>query len=61
MDIVIPESELPIELTVEQAVDAAYSAELAEVTGRLTRGLPALIECDKEVAPFIYMNVRSRL
>jgi cell division protease FtsH len=61
MDFVIPEHELPTDLTAEQGVEAAYAAELAEVTSRLVRGLPALIECDKEVVPFIYINLRSRL
>jgi cell division protease FtsH len=61
MDIVIPEHELPTDLPAEQAVEAAYAAELAEVTGRLARGLPALIECDKEIVPFIYVSLRSRL
>ena len=31
MSILIPETDLPQELTAEQAVEAAYAAELAEV------------------------------
>jgi cell division protease FtsH len=27
----------------------------------LQRGLPALIECDKDLAPFLYQNIRNRL
>lgn len=61
MSIVISEKDLPQELTVEQAVEAAYSSELAEVTSKLQRGLPALIECDKDLGPFLYLNIRNRL
>src|SRR5213080_4753282 len=61
MSIVVPEKDLPVELTPEQAVEAAYAAELAEVASKLQRGLPALIECDKDLAPFLFMNLRARL
>jgi cell division protease FtsH len=61
MSVLIPETELPAELTPEQAVEAAYAAELALVAGKLARGLPCLVECDKELAPFLYKNVRDRL
>ncbi|VTS00051.1 AAA family ATPase [Tuwongella immobilis] len=59
--IFISESELPEALTREQAVEAAYSRELAEVASKLQRGLPCLIECDKDLAPFLFLNVRDRL
>src|SRR6266542_5788910 len=61
MSVIIPEAELAQELTAEQAVEAAYAPELAEVASRLQRALPCLIECDKELAPFLYLNVRNRL
>jgi cell division protease FtsH len=61
MSVLIPEKDLPVELTNEQAVEAAYATELAEVAGKLLRGLPALVECDKELAPFLFLNVRNRL
>jgi cell division protease FtsH len=61
MSILIEEKELPIELTAEQAVEAGYSAELAEAASRLRRGLPVLIECDKDLSLYVYMNLRSRL
>src|SRR5262245_2373525 len=57
----IEESALAQELTMEQAVEAAYATEMAEVSSKLQRGLPALIECDKELSPFLYLNVRNRL
>ncbi len=57
----INEKDLPVSLTTDQAVEAAYSAELAEVASKLLRGLPVLIETDKDVAPFLFINVRNRL
>jgi cell division protease FtsH len=59
--ITLPEKDLPKDLAVDQAVEAAYAQEMAEVAGRLTRGLPVLVECDKELAPYLYMNLRARL
>jgi cell division protease FtsH len=61
MSVIIPENELPQELTAEQAVEAAYTTELAEVASKLRRGLPTLIECDKDLTPYLYQNVRGRL
>jgi cell division protease FtsH len=61
MSVFVPESGLPQDLDLPQAVEAAYAAEMAEVAGKLQRGLPVLIECDKELSPFLYMNLRGRL
>src|SRR5882724_5378162 len=61
MSILIPEADLPQELTAQAAVEAAYATDLAEVASKLLRGLPALIECDKDLAPFLFVNVRNRL
>src|SRR5437868_3704407 len=61
MSVFIPEQDLPQELSTEQAIEAAYAAELAEVASKLQRGLPALIECDKDLAAFLFVNVRNRL
>ncbi|MCI0700517.1 MAG: AAA family ATPase, partial [Planctomycetia bacterium] len=61
MSITITEKDLPSSLTPAEAVEAAYSQELAEVASKLVRGLPSLIECDKELAPYLFMNVRDRL
>ncbi len=61
MSIILPEKDLPAELTPPQSVEAAYARELAEVASKLQRGLPCLIECDKDLAPFLYMNLRTRL
>jgi cell division protease FtsH len=61
LSVIIKESELPQELTAEEAVEAAYASELAEVSSKLQRGLPTLIECDKDLGPYLYLNVRNRL
>src|SRR5262249_7946716 len=61
MSVLIAEKDLPQELTAEGAVEAAYAAELAEAASKLQRGLPVLIECDKDLAPFLYLNLRQRL
>src|SRR5207248_2852621 len=61
MSVLIKETDLPQELTPEAAVEAAYASELAEVTSKVQRGLPALIECDKDLAPYLYLNLRNRL
>jgi ATP-dependent Zn protease/intein/homing endonuclease len=57
----ITEADLPKSLTPVEAVEAAYSQEMAEVASKLVRGLPTLVECDKELAPYLFMNVRDRL
>src|ERR1043165_167875 len=61
MSIIIEEKDLPKDLTPEQAVEAAYAAELAEVASRIRRSLPVLIECDKDLSLYVYMNLRNRL
>src|SRR5205823_12798475 len=61
MSIFIPEKDLPVQLSPEEAVEAAYASELAEVASKLQRGLPTLIECDKDLAPYLYLNLRNRL
>ena len=61
MSIVVAEGRLPEELTTEQAVEAAYAAELAEAASKLARGLPVLVECDKDLAPFLFLGLRPRL
>lgn len=61
MSVLINETDLPQELTAEEAVEAAYASELAEVASKLQRGLPTLIECDKDLGPYLYLNIRNRL
>src|SRR5262249_24884900 len=61
MSVLISESDLPQDLTPEAAVEAAYTTELAEVASKLQRGLPALVERDKDLTPYLFMNLRKRL
>ncbi len=61
MSTLIPEAQLPKELTPDQAADVAYSSELAQAAADLARGLPVLIECDKDLSPFLFMSLRGRL
>ncbi len=61
MSLTIAEKDLPAELTTDAAVEAAYSRDLADIASKLLRSLPCLIECDKELAPFLFLNIRQRL
>jgi len=61
MSILTAESELPTSLDLPQAVEAAYATELADIAGNILRGLPSLVECDKELAPFLFLSIRTRL
>src|SRR5829696_2182050 len=58
---VLAETELPAELSAFAAVDAAYPAELARCCDALRRRLAVLVECEKELAPYIYKSLRDRL
>src|SRR5260370_116478 len=61
MSVLINENDLAQDLSAEQAVENAYTSEMAEVANKLQRGLPTLIECDKELGPYLYLNLRNRL
>ncbi len=61
MSVIISESELPQQLSAEQAVEAAYAETLSDTASDLQRGLPVLIECDKDLGPYLFMNLRGRL
>jgi ATP-dependent Zn protease len=57
----VSEADLPLEITPFKAVDAAYPAELTGAFNALRRKLPVLIECEKEITPYIYRSIRDRL
>ena len=61
MSVLVDESELPTDLSVDQVVESAYATVLAETASDLIRGLPVLIECDKDLMPWLFMNLRGRL
>ncbi|MEN0066354.1 MAG: AAA family ATPase [Myxococcota bacterium] len=55
------EADLPSSLDEFQAAAAAYPTELAAARDALVSGLPVLVECDKQLVPFFYRNLRDRL
>ncbi|KIG12653.1 Cell division protein FtsH [Enhygromyxa salina] len=57
----IPESELPDDLPLLAAVEAAYPDELTRACEALARSLPVLIECEKGLVGFFYAALRTRL
>lgn len=61
MSTCVPERELPKEIRVEQAVEAAYAESLVDTFHDLQRSLPVLVECEKDLAPFVFMNLRGKL
>jgi cell division protease FtsH len=52
---------LPEQLPLLQAVGLAYPGPLAALASALQRHLPCLVECAKELVPFLYAGVRQRL
>ncbi|MFT3840049.1 MAG: AAA family ATPase [Myxococcaceae bacterium] len=61
MALKVDESQLPVELTPFQAVEAAYPAEISRTCEALSRGLSVMIEADKELTPYLYKCIRDRL
>ncbi len=61
MALKVPEASLPLELTAFAAVEAAYPTEITRITDSLRAGLSVLVECDKELTPYLYKAVRDRL
>ena len=57
----IPITDLPTDLRVEDAVEAACAADVDFVVQRLLRGMSVLVECDKELSLFFYLALRGRL
>lgn len=57
----VPITSLPVELRIEDAVEAACAADLTFIEERLLRGQSVLVECDKELVLFLYIGIRARL
>jgi cell division protease FtsH len=57
----VPEADLPLEISPGAAVEAAYAQELSRIEQALVSRLPAMVECDKELSPYFYAAIRSRL
>jgi len=53
--------KLPTQLDERQALDVAYSRDLYWIMKKLETGVSVLVECEKQVIPYFYMNLRQRL
>ena len=54
-------SDLPLELTEDDAVGLVYREDLDWVEDKLRQGLSVLIECDKQLTLYLYKAIRRRL
>ena len=54
-------ASLPIDLTDDDAVEAAYRDDLDWVEGRLRQRMSVLIACDKQLTLYLYKALRGRL
>ncbi len=61
MPIEFPISDLPVDLTVEDAVEAAYGDDLDWIAGKLRKEVSVLVECDKQLVTYFYAAIRGRL
>ncbi len=57
----VPITSLPVELSIEDAVEAACAADLTFIEERLLRGQSVVVECDKELTLFLFIGIRQRL
>jgi len=57
----VPITSLPIELSIEDAVEAACAADLTFIEERLLRGQSVVVECDKEMTLYLFIGIRKRL
>lgn len=53
-------ASLPQELTYDEAVEAAYREDLDWIEEKLRQNLSVLVECDKQLANYIYKALRRR-
>ncbi|MEM1347601.1 MAG: AAA family ATPase [Myxococcota bacterium] len=56
----IPIERLPAQLTYDEAVEAAYREDLDWIEEKLSSRLSVLIECDKQLANYVYKALRKR-
>src|SRR5687768_12891958 len=61
MPIDFPIRDLPVDISLEDAVEAVYGDDLNWVAGKLRRGTSVLVECDKQLVTYLYAALRSRL
>ncbi len=58
---IVPEADLPLEISLGNTTEAAYPQELTRVEEALLQRLPVMVECDKELVPYFYASLRNRL
>ena len=51
---------LPLDLTSDDAVEAAYRDDLDEIQRKLSQGISVLIECDKQLTVHLFRALRTR-
>ena len=61
MPIEFPIRDLPVDLSVEDAIEAAYGDDLDWVADKLRRGVSTLVECEKQLVTWLYAAIRGRL
>src|SRR5271166_2616686 len=61
MSLKVALQDLPQRLDAAEAVAVAYPNELAELVDALRRGQPCLVECAKELTPFLFVTLRLQL
>ncbi|MBM4282316.1 MAG: AAA family ATPase [Deltaproteobacteria bacterium] len=61
MNRTIPLDQLPVDLRIEDAVEAACARDLAFIEDRLVTGQSVLVECDKELVLHLTLALRARL
>ncbi len=61
MSLLVRPEELPEAIPPGELASLAYPAELAEIGAAVIRRLSCLIECPKEVVPFVVQAIRSHL
>ena len=59
-DLTIPIASLPLQLSYDEAVEAAYREDLDWIEEKLRAGLSVLIECDKQLSNYLYKALRKR-
>ncbi|RME85743.1 MAG: AAA family ATPase [Planctomycetota bacterium] len=57
----IPISEMPTQISMEEAVEVVYAEDIQWILRKLKFGLSTLIECDKQLAPYLFLAIRKGL
>src|SRR5581483_7717918 len=61
MPVEFPIQDLPEALLLEDAVEAVYGDDVRWAEDKLRQNISVLFECDKQLVPYIYAQMRSRL